>query len=200
MIFIKETKIKELYGHNVIHAIFMCKYCKKIIEKPKYLGKRNKSCGCISVKLRSEKMITHGESGNKSRLYRIWRGMKARCNCPSKKEMKYYKNKNIKVYKQWNDHYIMFKIWALCHGYKDNLTIERISNDGNYEPSNCKWITIKEQAHNRSNNKLNWITVKLIRELYNCKYTIEELFKIFDISKQNLRRILTNKRWQEEVI
>ena len=84
----------------------------------------------------------HGD--NKNRMYKIWHGMHIRCNKKSEKSYKWYGALGIKVCSEWKD-YLKFKEWSLANGYADNLTIDRIDNDGNYEPSNCQWITIQEQ-------------------------------------------------------
>lgn len=98
-----------------------------------------KSCGCLQRK--------HGESNrNITRLYRIWRNMKTRCYNPNQSNYKYYYAKGIKVYKKWKNDYLTFKKWALANGYKNDLTIDRIDNNGNYEPLNCQWITLSENS------------------------------------------------------
>ena len=85
---------------------------------------------------------------SKTELYRHWCYMKRRCDTPDEHHKKYYKG--IKICKEWYNFYI-FKDWALKNGYKDGLTLERINVYGNYEPTNCKWITMKEQAYNKRN-------------------------------------------------
>jgi len=86
------------------------------------------------------------------RLYSIWRKMHYRCE--SEKHSKYhrYGGRGIQVCEEWNS-FVLFSLWAIKNGYSDTLSIERINNDGNYEPSNCKWATPVEQASNRSTGR-----------------------------------------------
>lgn len=84
----------------------------------------------------------------KDRLTRIWRGMKARCLNPNSPSYKDYGERGIKICNDWLSLDI-FKDWALTNGYADNLSIERIDNNGNYCPENCQWITIFKQSKNK---------------------------------------------------
>ena len=95
--------------------------------------------------------MKHGYA--KSRLYIAWRNMKCRCNLPTTIEYARYGGRGITYTPEW-EQFIPFMEWSLSHGYADNLTIDRIDNDGNYEPSNCRWVTHKENSHNRGNIKL----------------------------------------------
>lgn len=114
-------------------------------------GGNSTSCGCKRseslVKVNVETKTTHHET--KTRLYRIWRGMRSRCNNPSDAAYKHYGGRGITVCPEWNKSYETFRNWALSHGYSPDLSIDRIDNDGNYEPSNCHWATQSEQNANR---------------------------------------------------
>ena len=84
-------------------------------------------------------------------LRRVWNAMKSRCNSEGTQSYYLYGGRGIQVCKEWSTSYNRFKLWALTHGYKRGLTLDRIDNDGNYEPSNCRWVTMAKQAHNRRN-------------------------------------------------
>ena len=96
-------------------------------------------------------MTTHGDS--KARLYRIWASMRSRCFGHKCRAYKYYGGRGIRVCDKWRNSYHAFKVWAVNHGYRDDLSIDRIDNDGGYEPSNCRWVTMKEQANNKRHPK-----------------------------------------------
>lgn len=91
--------------------------------------------------------------GPEYRLYNIWCLMKRRCFNPKDEKYKRYGARGITVCDEWRNNYEMFYKWAHANGYKDYLTIDRINNDGNYEPGNCRWATIIEQANNKSNSR-----------------------------------------------
>lgn len=126
----------------------------KEIREGHLLSGNTKSCGCLNRELSKERIIrastVHGESH--TRLYRIWRDMKTRCSCSSTSSFKNYGERGIRVNSVWESSYAVFRDWALKNGYAENLTIDRVNPNGNYEPSNCRWITIQEQQKNRRNN------------------------------------------------
>ena len=97
-------------------------------------------------------MYKHGASG--TRLYSIYTGMLKRCRQPSTNGYERYGGRGISVCDEWKgEHgFERFRGWAVSHGYADNLTLDRIDTNGNYEADNCRWSTIEEQCNNRRNN------------------------------------------------
>jgi len=98
-----------------------------------------------------------------TRLYKIWCDMKVRCLNKNNKFYKNYGGRGIKVCKVWHD-FINFKEWALNNGYDDTLTIDRINSNGDYEPTNCQWIT-KAKNTTEMNKRTKGMPVKA----YNLK-------------------------------
>lgn len=93
----------------------------------------------------------HGLS--RSRLYNIWQAMKTRCYNKNHKFYKDYGGRGIKICKEWQHDFMSFREWAVNNGYKDSLTIDRIDVNGNYEPSNCRWVTMSVQNKNKRAKK-----------------------------------------------
>lgn len=87
------------------------------------------------------------------RLYNIWRGMCRRCELPSHSTYERYGAKGISVCEEWHN-FDKFIEWAMNSGYNETLTLDRIDSGGNYTPQNCRWVSLKEQNNNRSNNRL----------------------------------------------
>ena len=87
------------------------------------------------------------------RLYSIWQTMKGRCNNPNRTKYKDYGGRGIKVCETWDKSAAAFVDWALSNGYRDGLQIDRIDVNGGYNPDNCRWVTPKQNARNRRNNR-----------------------------------------------
>ena len=90
-----------------------------------------------------------------NRLYNIWGCMKQRCNNPKHTAAAWYHDKGIRVCDEWNTNFKSFETWALCNGYADDLSIDRIDSDKNYCPENCRWIPIAENRRRAIQNCLN---------------------------------------------
>lgn len=124
--------------------------------KTSNLKNRNtKSCGCLKDKTKPNKK--HNKSN--LRLYKIWSMMKQRCKNPNAAKYKNYGGRGIKICKEWEKDFMNFYNWAINNGFDENKnrkeqSLDRINVNGNYEPSNCRWITQSENCRNRTNNKI----------------------------------------------
>jgi len=155
--FIKETPlyIDPKSGSQRRKAIFRC-YCGEEFET-QIISIRNgntKSCGCYQLKVMSmvgKLRITHGLSDYP--IHDVWTMMKQRCYNKKCKRYKDWGGRGIAVCKEWKDNFIAFYNWAISNGYNERLQIDRINNDGDYEPSNCRFTTAKINANNRRNTK-----------------------------------------------
>lgn len=107
---------------------------------------RTTSCGCFRKETTSDMARSHGQSGTK--LYKVWKGMQSRCYIPSASNFEYYGGRGIKVCDEWHA-FEPFKAWADANGYQEDLEIDRENNDGDYTPTNCRWITHQAQCNNR---------------------------------------------------
>lgn len=108
------------------------------------------STKCRKCGYATSKHGTHKKSN--TRLYCIWGNMNRRCTRRTAAGYEYYGERGIKVCSEWKTNFLNFYNWAMNNGYQDNLTIDRIDVNGNYEPLNCRWITKAEQNINKRNN------------------------------------------------
>lgn len=101
------------------------------------------SCGCL------QKDCRKSHKYSRTRLYRIYHAMRSRCMNPNHKSFHRYGGRGICLCLEWNDPETFFS-WALSNGYNETLTIDRINNDGNYEPKNCQWITLSDNVKKKT--------------------------------------------------
>lgn len=121
----------------------------KVVTRSNLTSGHTQSCGCRQVDSAREMATKHG--GSSTRLFRIWSKMRERCSYARGVRWSRYGGRGISVCDEWKE-FSSFRDWALSNGYADNLSIDRIDINGNYEPSNCRWVTAKEQARNTSTN------------------------------------------------
>ena len=141
------------------------------------------SCGCYAKDSSRERSTKHGLSNE--RLYDIWRAMRHRCR---NTEYARYGGRGIKVCDEWND-YETFYDWAIHNGYESDLSIDRIDNDGDYCPENCRWANNVTQGNNKSTNRYI--------EYNGISHTISEWSRIFGIHRESLRYRINNHNMQD---
>lgn len=165
----------------------------KIVRGTHLQAGKIKSCGCLVRETSRETLSTHRLS--KTRLYRVYCGIKARCYNPKNECYRIYGGRGITMCEEWKNNFLSFYNWAINNGHREDLSIDRINNDGNYEPNNCRWATPKEQSNN---------TRRCIYVTYNNEtHTITEWGRILNIdadtlltryhrNKNNLDRVFYN--------
>lgn len=148
---------------------------------------RVQSCGCYQKAQQKKAVTRHGHSG--TRLEYIRNGIIKRCYNPKIKAYPLYGGRGITVCDEWRHSSEAFHKWAHEHGYADNLTLDRIDPNGNYEPSNCRWVTMKAQQNNRRNNR--------IIDCFGERHTAQEWSEITGICSRTIRYRLDNG-WSAE--
>ena len=192
-------KIVDLTGKRFGRLIVISKGKERLYGKPTWLCKCDcgkmkcaitqslkngdvKSCGCLQAETRRRNAMHLDEVRKRhgmydSRLYRIYTNMVSRCYRKSVHGFENYGGRGIKVCEEWigKDGFRNFMKWSFANGYSDELTIDRLDNNKNYEPTNCKWSTRKEQANNTR------VTIQL--EYNGEKHSLTEWSEITGIKK-----------------
>lgn len=163
-----------------------------IVQKIKLTTGRKKSCGCIN-KERIKNGLNIKHKLTKSKIYITWKNMKERCYNKNHKSYKDYGARYILVCNDWLDKkngFINFYNWSMANSYNDKLEIDRIDNNGNYEPYNCRWVTEKEQGRNKRNN---------IIFTYNGEtHCVNEWSEILKINRYTLLSRIIKTKWSIE--
>lgn len=148
-------------------------------------GGSTKSCGCFKKEKQAESQMRHGMCGTK--IYTTWKNMKSRCYNEKSSFYKDYGGRGIRICDEWLDKdngFISFYNWSMEVGYDENLSIDRINVNGNYEPTNCRWATVDEQSNNKRNN------VYLIID--GESKTVSQWAKDYNISRDAINRRIAN--------
>lgn len=151
---LKVLQFIEIRKH---HSYWLCKCnCGNITEASNSSLRTGKvkSCGCLRKEVTRQNAIktktTHHLAN--TRIYNVWRSMKKRCYLKTHKAYKDYGGRGIKVCNEWKNDFMCFYNWAIINGYKEDLTLDRIDVNGDYEPNNCRWVDWKIQQNNRRDN------------------------------------------------
>lgn len=156
------------------------------------------SCGCVRINRIANLNKTHGLlSGGKHPLYSVLSGMKRRCYNHNEKKYKNYGARGIAICDEWLNHPEAFVKWGIENGYKKGLEIDRYpNNDGNYEPSNCRWIIKKENSRRKTTTVLNMMKAQIIRHLHSMnEFTYQEIADMLEVKKCNIKNVLRGKTW-----
>ena len=150
------------------------------------------SCAIRIARKSNDWLIKHGES--KTPLYRVWNQMVCRCTNPTHQSFADYGGRGIRVCNEWQS-YVPFRTWALSNGYRKGLLLDRRDNDGNYEPSNCRWVSGYTSAQNRRTTKLNEKIASHIRELRKQGFAAVDLAWAFGVSDSAIWSVTSGKNW-----
>lgn len=156
----KENLIGQKFGRLTViqkseqgREKYICQCeCGNIITLQRCRIPRYKSCGCYekeNLRIISKSALTHGKTN--TRLYGTWCRMKDRCYNPNIEHYDCYGGRGITICEEWKNNFRAFYDWSMANGYRDDLSIDRINVNGNYEPSNCRWATMIEQKRNKRN-------------------------------------------------
>ena len=143
------------------HCICDCGNTKDVLQQSLCNG-HVRSCGCYRIERDKEKISALNASMNreshnetKTRLYRIWIGIKSRCFDKNHSSYKKYGYRGITMCDEWRISFLSFKEWSISNGYSDSLSIDRIDVNGNYSPDNCRWVSNSVQQFNKRRTSRN---------------------------------------------
>lgn len=157
------------------------------IRKYKLLSGYTKSCGCLRKDTASYNKPSKKHGLHKTKIYEVWHHMKQRCYNSKSTGFKHYGGRGISMCDEWQSDFMTFYNWSINNGYREDLSIDRIDVNGNYEPSNCRWITMKEQQRNTTVNRI--ITYN------NETHCLAEWAEILEINKETLNTRINKLKW-----
>lgn len=151
------------------------------------------SCGCLAFEKMQEASIKHGMS--KTPLHNIWKEMRARCERSSHARFSRYGGRGIKVFEAWSDYQVFFEY--VSPTYKRGMQLDRINNDGNYEPGNVRWVDCSKNVRNSSCVKINESDAGVIKSLLANGVRQKNIADMFQISKYLVHDIARGRTWKD---
>ena len=140
------------YSHTINKRVYWKCICDCgnvcVVHGTKLRNGHTRSCGCARMESIHKRKIT---KPHYKKIYQVWSNMKNRCQNEKNAKYKYYGGKGIAICDEWMN-FDEFYQWCIESGYVESLTLDRVDSNGNYEPANCRWITLAEQQRNKSNN------------------------------------------------
>lgn len=187
LIVISEDKEdKEKYGKYSGRRVFAKCDCGiiKSINRRSLLRGRTKSCGCLSI----EKATKHGLSNKK--IYNVYRSMVQRCTDETHWLYHRYGGRGITICEEWARDITSFYYWSLSAGYKNGLTIERKNNNKGYSPSNCKFVTLRENLNNTSKT--------IFLNINGKKISLQNACREHKINQEVVYQRIKKLKWSDE--
>jgi hypothetical protein len=184
------VKSNDVFGrlkvlHNVGGSNWLCQcLCGQyaVVKSFHLRNGNNKSCGCLKRSVLGDSKRTHGKANSRltgyaNKAYGVWQAMRDRCSNANRKDYHRYGGRGIKVCKRW-EKFEMF--YADMGDPQPGQTLDRINNDSDYKPSNCRWATRKEQSHNST--RIRYITIGTKTRM------LREWLEVFKISRDTFYR------------
>lgn len=190
--------VKQVGKNKSGYQLWLCKCdCggESVANYHNLKNNHTQSCGCLRKERTIEANTTHGL--RKTRLYRTWHHMRERCHYPKDARYAQYGGRGVIVCDEWKNDFQAFYDWAMDNGYRDDLSIDRIDVNGNYEPSNCRWTTLEVQANNKRTSHLITIggeTLTLSQWLAKAKLTRRAFYDRVKKGMSEEQAILAPKR------
>lgn len=184
------------YGLARWVAICVCGQIKEANQTDIVLGK-TRSCGCLSREITAARNHKHGgaKRGAKLALYRAWTNMRNRCSNKNSRDWARYGGRGISVCESWSCSFTEFAEWAEANGYDEGLEIDRVDNEGNYEPSNCRFVAHRINSRNTSACILDQDKADAMRQEYCEGVGAKMLAEKYGVNISTVRHVLKNRHW-----
>ena len=187
-----EITYKEGKGRARISLECSCGTIAEVLVN-RVLTYNTRSCGCLRHKTQIKKSHGGKPRSGATRLYRIWSAMRERCRRHDNVSYPNYGGRGIDVCPEWKESFTAFRDWAMSNGYSSELSLDRIENDLDYSPSNCKWSTKSEQARNTRSNR--FVTIGCVT------LCVVDWCKELSISPSTVyRRVKKGWSWEDAIL